>query len=194
MGRERLRGRPRVGGEEVGRDKIIARLRDIVRSSHNFDTSRKSLAEYAGVTPALISYYFPKKDTLLVEIVRPIISRYADELHATLDLKLEMEVKMHRVVKLLLNLYIVDGNALDLYYDVSRRLGEPVPIEVARMTNLLATYFWQKGDVPTQDHFNAAVLQGAVWGMCRFAARTSLDEGPSENEIQKLATQMSAML
>ena len=194
MDGERRQGRPPTGGREVGRDKIIARLQAVIQTRADLDLSRKHLSEYAGVTPALISYYFPKRETLLLEIVRPIVASYAERMEYILSQDLEEDVKLHDVVALLLNLYMVDGKSLDLYYDVSRKLGEAVPFELARMTSMLSAHF-SRPNTSIEHDFHAAVLQGAVWGMCRFAAKAEAHhEATSEDKISRLATQVINIL
>lgn len=182
MNASRAQGRPRRGASEVGRDRIIRRLQVVFRFEEA-DCSRKSLAELAGVTPALISYYFPKRETLLEEVSRPVIAAYRMELEQIVETIAPMGERLRGIAKLLVRLYTLDRNLLDIYVEVMRKPRRAINVadqsEVDRMTGLLATFFASWRGLPMPQDFDAAVLQGAIWGMCRFAtkvdAQRSLD-------------------
>ena len=126
---------------EVGRDRIISRLLSVLRSEDDIDLSRKTLAEMAEVTPALISY--------------------------------------------------------DLYTTVMKktgRSGNAAYCELAQMTEMLTLFFSSWRGRPVKGDFDAAVLQGAVWGMCRFAARVEADETGLESDVTPLVARVVKLL
>ena len=171
----RSQGRPRRGATEVGREKIVQKLQQAVRSGADFDLSRKTLSEYAGVTPALISYYFPKKEMLLEEVAGPIISQYRMELEKILEMTIGQDAKLKKVVILLVSLYTKDGRTLDMYADVIKK-GNSIEVgEIAKMTDLLGDFFSARDNCSVASRFDATVLQGAMWGMCRFAAQVEFE-------------------
>ena len=61
----RAPGRP-VSAERFGREKIISGFRALVRKGQG-QISRKDIANYLGITPALVIYYFPDSSTILRE-------------------------------------------------------------------------------------------------------------------------------
>jgi AcrR family transcriptional regulator len=189
MSDKRSQGRPCRGGNEVGRDRIIENLREMLRSRRADSTSRKSLAEFAGITPALVTYYFPDKYSLIEEATKPVIEDYARQLRAILGHQEVPNVKLRKVIALLVDCYKRDAGILDAYSELARHKGEALkPNYVATMTDDLAEFF---GDWFVQGTTQAppAVLQGALWGMCQFVAQVNLARemsGMNENLIAEL--------
>jgi AcrR family transcriptional regulator len=175
MGDKRSQGRPCRGGNEVGSDRIIGSLRDMLRSRRMDCTSRKSLAEFAGITPALITYYFPDKDSLIEEATKPIIEEYARQLSAILRQDEAPDIKLRKVIGLLISCYERDAGILDAYSELARQKGEALqPNYVAMMTEELAKFFGDWFDQGTTQAHHPAMLQGALWGMCQFVAQVNL--------------------
>ena len=170
MSDHRAQGRPCRGVSEVGREKILAAVRDLLRSNRCNDLSRKAVAAFAGVTPALISYYFPKKQQLLEEAVTPIVTAYADEICRVSESTAAADTKTQEIISILMRLYKRDGKILDVYRDsIEKPAG--VPDQIAKMTSALTQLFPVAGSEHPTSQLDAAIFQGAMWGMCRFAAQ-----------------------
>lgn len=187
MSDKRSQGRPCRGGNEVGSDRIIESLREMLRSRRSDCTCRKSLAEFAGVTPALITYYFPHKDTLIEEATKPIIEDYARQLRSILSHEEAHDVKLRKVITLLVGCYERDAGILDAYSELARQKGEALkPNYVTMMTENLAEFFGDWFNQGTMQAHHPAMLQGALWGMCQFVAQVNLARelcGTDENLI-----------
>lgn len=197
MSESRPQGRPRRGVAEVGREKIISRLQGVFRSGTAVDLSRKSLAELAGVTPALISYYFPKKEVLFEQISGPIICCYRAEMEEIMMGALPNNAKLRGVISLLVALYTRDGRILDMYTGVMQGIGHsdnPSRCEVFRMTQMLADFLSRWRGRPAEDDFDAAVLQGAVWGMCRFAAHVGMEKTERDHDVSMIFVRVTKLL
>lgn len=170
MSDRRSQGRPCRGEAEVGKEKILAALRDLLRSDRCQDLSRKTVAAHAGVTPALISYYFAKKERLLLEAVAPVIGTYADEICLIADMQQPADAKVRQVITILIRLYKRDGRIFDIYRDVAGR-GDPATDQIVRITSALSRIFDPDEKTRATLNLDALILQGAIWGMCRFAAQ-----------------------
>lgn len=193
----RPQGRPRRGAAEVGRERIILRLQSVFRSGAVFDLSRKALAELAGVTPALISYYFPKKEFLLNDISEPVLAAYRLDVESIIGEDAPDDSKLRRIIALLVKLYSNDGFILDIYMGMSKKLGragDPRLCQVAQMTLLLSNFLSRWRGNAAEEGFDAAVLQGAVWGMCRFAARIDAESAMIEDEASPLVARTMRLL
>ncbi len=55
-----------MSAERFGREKIISGFRALVREGRR-QIMRKDIAEYLGITPALVTYYFPQASSLFSE-------------------------------------------------------------------------------------------------------------------------------
>ena len=183
---DRTQGRPARGAAQVGREKILAEFRDLLRSNHGGDLSRKAIARYVGVTPALISYYFPKKQQLLEEAVIPIVTAYADEICQVVETKACADYRTKEVISILMRLYKQDGNLLELYQGTIEK-PRCVPDQLAKMTSALTQLFPPKDGEQSTSQLDAAIFQGALWGMCRFASQItqSLEDEASGHGLER---------
>jgi AcrR family transcriptional regulator len=188
---KRLQGRPPRGGNEVGSERIIESLREMLRSRSFEATSRKCLAEYAGVTPALITYYFPSKDGLIEEATKPVVEDYARQLGAILKADDEPDSKLRSIISLLVSCYTRDGGILDAYSELVRKNGRSLkPNYIDLMAQELSDFFCQWFNMGGVSDPHPAMLQGALWGMCQFAAQTELSPEPLMcDEVTDLPTE-----
>ena len=62
------------------------------------------------------------------------------------------------------------------------------------MTGVLRDFLSSWTGSPPGDRLDAAVLQGAVWGMCRFAARIDGDEVDHEDDVSPLVFRVVQLL
>jgi AcrR family transcriptional regulator len=187
---KRLQGRPARGGNEVGSERIIESVREMLRSRSFESMSRKNLAEHAGVTPALITYYFPSKDGLIEEATKPIVENYARRLGEILRADDKPDSKLRSIISLLVSCYAQDGGIFDAYSELVRKNGRSSkPNYIDLMAQELSNFFcqWFKKGSVSDPH--PVMLQGALWGMCQFAAQTELF---SESFIRDAATDLPA--
>lgn len=170
MSEKRAQGRPCRGDSQVGRDRIIQALQSLLRSGRYRDLSRKTLAEYTGVTPALISYYFPRKEYLLEEAIRPVLQTYIKELERIASGAGDRDEKLKYMIQLMLSLYEHDGKIIDIYYDILQYEGGRIGNEVDRMTDILTDFLAGYSEEHVSRHLSGAALQGMIWGTCKFSA------------------------
>lgn len=105
-GPRRSKGRPSGPDESVGRAALISSTRQLLKMLPPAKVTRDEIAQFAGVNPALIRYYFGDKSGLLTAVVEEIsrenLSRLRDEI-AQEGSAIE---KLRRRVKLLLRMHI----------------------------------------------------------------------------------------
>ena len=79
-------GRPRADEGKKVYEKLVAAAESIIEQKGHFDVSDREIANAAGVTPAMINYYFQGHDGLLMSVV--------DRLSAKISIAL-VEVEQH---------------------------------------------------------------------------------------------------
>ncbi len=182
----RPQGRPPRGGQETGRDHLIESTRGAMRARPKLDIQRREIAEYAGVTPALVSYYFPDKAVLFEAAARPVIEGYAADVRLILGSRAAPKAKLKRLISLFLVFNSEQGFILDHYLEgtsTKRRddnvlLLSAVERELFAFFETLVDLGIVRGDDP---HF----LPAALWGLCRHVGRRrqadmfQIDEGLS---------------
>ena len=176
MTKRRTQGRPTRGLNEVGRDKIVEHLREMMRDDSIQHISRKGLAEYAGITPALITYYFPTRTSLVREATMPIVAAYFEEMR---DILASHEASTHRlrkVIRLLLTCFSRDQRLLTAYRDLIRTdAGTDDPDYVEAMAAELSAFFASLIGATHAHSADVDVLRCAVWGLCATVAQNRTD-------------------
>lgn len=171
-GAARPQGRPPRGGREIGRDHLIESTRGAMRARPKLDIQRREIAEHAGVTPALVSYYFPDKAQLLEVAAQPVIEGYAADVRLVLRSRTRPEDKLKRLVSLFLAFNSEQGFILDHYLEVSAVKRRDVNVAMlAAVKAELSAFFEEliglgivRGDDPD-------FLSAALWGLCRYVGR-----------------------
>ena len=185
----RVQGRPPRGDGEVGRTRLLERTRDALKSKPKIDIQRREIAIAAGVTPALVSYYYPDKWQLFAAAARPVIKAYIAELHAVLRPATPPRLKVLSLVNLFIHFNYHQGYLLDFYLENSDRMARKEDLgelhEVYRDMQLFFESLLHDGLVRGE---GPAFIQTALWGSCKHLAhqlRLSDHAGPVD-EDQKL--------
>jgi AcrR family transcriptional regulator len=179
----RPRGRPARGADEVGRGKIIESLRAMMRDNAFKDYSRKNLAMYSGVTPALITYYFPNWQALVEEATEPVIAGYFHELRSVVKSDEGPMERLRKIIRLLIGCHLRDGEILRAYIDLKRLDDTRGSLDyVDLMFKELAGFIdiLIGGDLSRPS--DAEVLQCAIWGMCEFVTRGNLEAARASSD------------
>jgi AcrR family transcriptional regulator len=166
---KRTQGRPPRSSGINGRDKLIEATRIYLRSNRKMSLTRTEIAQGCGVTPALISYYFKDKRSLLDAVTKPLIKAYRQDLNAILSTDASSDEKMRRVIRLLIELNLENAFLVDyLLRDMAsqqveaedRAVIDLVHTAIAGLVDdLVARGLWRAGDV--------LMAEVALWGMCR---------------------------
>jgi AcrR family transcriptional regulator len=184
MNGKHARARPRSGADQAGGQHIIYSVRAMLRARRSDWASRKSLARFSGISPALVTHYFPDKVVLVEEATKPIVEEYARQLRAILDSTQAPDAKLREIISLLVTCYKRDAGILDAYQELARQKKNMFrPNYVAMMIDDLENFF---GDWSHQEKVAAppAMLQGALWGMCQLVAQANSATEISDQERQ----------
>src|SRR4051812_27899770 len=97
------RGRPvRRVEDKGGRSRLIEAARSLVLSNSSSAYIRGDVARAAGLTPALVSYYFPDHTELLECAVKPVVQQYLQEMLAVLAARSSADEKLRAIIGFLL--------------------------------------------------------------------------------------------
>ena len=168
----RMQGRPSRGSREVGRANMIEKMREAMKAKPKFDIQRREIAEYIGVTPALVGYYFPDKGSLIEEAATPVIDKYIAEIRSIIKSEGDPAENLHALVYLFIKFNADNGFLLDFYIDhVTTRVNHNSLAKLqeiyGEMNGFFATLLTQ-GVVEGDD---AKLVQSALWGACKYLAQ-----------------------
>ena len=146
-------------------------MRDALRARQNIHVTRKEVAQYAGVTPALITYYFQEKDSLIAAAAVPIVVTMVEAVKNCLSGEKEPHEKLRQVVDILIESYARDAVIIDLFIAFQGSRADKLPDLIGQMEAALLTFFdhWLRQNPRTV--YDASYLQKATIGMCKIVAR-----------------------
>ena len=102
----RRKGRPGKEGNSVGRDRLIAATRELLREIAPGKLTRTQIAERANADPALIRYYFRDTSGLLTAVVESIHRENMRRFRAAMRAPGAPMEKLGQRVKLILQMHV----------------------------------------------------------------------------------------
>ena len=194
----RKQGRPPRAPSEAGLRRIVDAMRAALRFRQNIHVSRKEIAQLAGVTPALVTYYFPEKDELIEAVTIPIVTAMVDAVHNSLSGTGDPRDRLLRAIDTLIDTYTTDATVVELFivYQASKK--HALPDLIGAMEVALLEFFdhWLSGQQGCI--YDAAYLQKVAIGMCKIVARRdraeSSQDPSSESRRMTRAEAICAML
>ncbi len=169
---KRTKGRPKRSSGDAGRDLLITAAQQLLREPQ-IDLNRKELAIKAGVTPALVTYYFQDQSSLIEAVAQPVVAQYLSDLQSINRDSVGVEVKFRALVKLFLRVSRDNGRLLDGYVDFVKQ-NHTGQIQFLGSAHRELTIFFKQCE--TEGYFkptNVAVAQTVLWGACKIIAQTS---------------------
>lgn len=147
------------------------------------DLQRHEIAEYARVSPALISYYFPHRSSLFTAVAQPIVNEYVQGIRQTLANSDELTCKLRSLVSLYTFFNYNEGHLLDFYLQHCKKVGESGGLEQLKTVYQEIIGFFE-------ELLQAQVLRGAcaptlhsmLWGMCKNVAENLREKRPGVDE------------
>ena len=190
MTAKRTIGRPKRSYGDAGRDRLIAAAHELFQQPQ-LELNRTNLAIRAGVTPALVTYYFQDQISLIEAVAQPLVDRYLTDLHTILSQSNPVDVKLRSLVKLFLKIGRDDGRLLDSYIDLVKR-SPKTPDHFRQRAYMELTAFFKQCE---EEHYfsktNIPFSQTVLWGICKIVAQTSAltpliaDGAVTEAEIEE---------
>ena len=175
----RIAERP-IRQEEVGRDLILRRTRAAMRDWPRTDLSRRAIAQHAGVTPALISYYFPNRISLFEAVVTPIIEGYGDDVRRVIHASGSSTDKFRNIITLYLDFHYREGGLLESYAEFAKASEGKAGLDLLSEIRAEAVAF--VGALLDEQCILgecADTVQSIMWGMCKQVARKAAIASPS---------------
>ena len=169
---KRPQGRPRNQAQgQDGRTLLIEATRELIKKDPALAAQRGEVARAAGVTPALVTYYFPDHPALLELAMRPVVDCYMRDLLAILQGADDLDTKLRSIILLFIRVHIEESHLIDAYVDLVR--AKP---DAASMDELLGAYaalieFLKSADLPVGSGTNPDFIVFALWGTCRTVAQ-----------------------
>ncbi len=168
----RVQGRPARGENEVGSQKIVEGMRAALRVLQNTNVSRKDIALHAGVTPALVTYYFPERNSLIEAATLPIAQALVSKIRACIERDGPTRQHLVQAIEVLLEYYTRDVVVIDLFIQHRASSSDTtLPDLTAELDDLLRSFFerWLR-DNPGSI-YDAEFLRKGMMGACRSIAR-----------------------
>jgi TetR/AcrR family transcriptional regulator len=166
---KRTQGRPPRDSGINGREKLIEATRVYLQTNRKMSLTRSEIAQGCGVTPALISYYFKDKRSLLDAVIKPLIRSYAGKLRAIHHGETPVTDRMRETVRLLIELsadnaflvdYMLGAFASDKLDPEDRKVFDEVHGSVSDLViELVDRGIWRASE--------PMLTEVALWGMCR---------------------------
>ena len=172
MAEIRKPGRPRVGEQQVGRERIVEGVIEYVRAGHS-DISRREISAYLGITPALITYYFPKGFSLLTEAVDRQSIRWRHKLDDLCEQREASSQVFDSLQHLIITMYKADAHIVDLQTSLWRAGHMPYFLvdEMKRKASMLL----MSGERTQVKRNMAMITMSIIWGACEHCVRDHSD-------------------
>ena len=167
----RTAGRP-IRDEEIGRTVILEKTRLAMRERPRADLQRNEIARYAGVTPALISYYFPDRSNLFEAAAHPVIEIYVADVRSIIGSNRPMIDRLNDLIFLFVKFNFREGHLLDFYMEhIERSGGKHHMLLLEEIYGEMLIFFEELLKTKTIRGGNAVDIQSMLWGMCKHTAR-----------------------
>ena len=196
---KRVQGRPARGGNEVGVQKIVDGMRAALRTLQNTNVSRKDVADHAGVTPALVTYYFPERDSLIEAATLPVVQALVEKVKTCIEREGPPRQRLCEAIGVLLEFYTRDVALIDLFnYHRGSTPHTTLP-DLLRELDVVVESFFEVWLIDNPGHlYDVAFLRKALIGACRNLARRRIEatgrDMADDHDRQGFAEMMCSML
>ena len=163
---------------------MVEKMREIMKSKPKIDIQRREIAEFMGVTPALVGYYFPDKRSLIEEAASPLIDEYISEVKRRIATMQDPLETLRGLIYTFIKFNLDSGYLLDFYIEhvTTRKNHNSLPKlrEVYEEMNGFFSELMRAGLIRGED---PRLVQSAVWGMCRYVGQQqNLGDVPSRSK------------
>ena len=196
---KRVQGRPARGESEVGAQKIVAGMRAALRTLQNTRVTRKDVADYAGVTPALVTYYFPERDSLVEAATVPVVQALVEKVRNCIERDAPARQRLLEAIGVLLECYTRDIALIDLFSHHRASTAETSLPDLLRELDAAVESFFEAWLIDNPGNvYDVAFLRKALMGACRNLARRRIGttdcDRPGHHGRQESAEMMCSML
>ena len=199
MQEKRSQGRPARGDSEVGSHKIVEGMRCALRVMKTANVTRKDIATYAGVTPALVTYYFPDRNGLIEAATVPVMQNLVSAVASCFNALEPPRQQLWRAISILLEAFTHDGPIIQLFDQHRSSMAETaIPDLLGELDACLVSFFERWLQERSNTLYAATFLQKALVGICKSLgddqATSSRQVDPDGSEPTARASMICAML
>jgi AcrR family transcriptional regulator len=196
MVERRAQGRPARGPEVVGRERILTGTREFLRSNKATEVTRKNIAGSVGVTPALISYYFPERINLLEAATVSVIEAHTQNVRLIAAKADPFEAKLRQLVGLFVQCHVVDGGIFSCFAEMvlpaSAYDGEDL---VELLIQNAAPIFDELSAQHIRLLTDSRTIVLALWGLCKSisqanARKVEASDAPMVDQLSAEQTEL----
>lgn len=127
---------------------------------------------FAGVTPALVSYYYPDKWDLFAEAARPVVAAYIVEMRAVLRAVTPARAKLLSLVTLFIDFNFHQGHLLEFYLENTEKMARKDDLEeLHRIYGEMLTFFESLIRDGLVRGGSPAFIQSSLWGWCKHVTQ-----------------------
>ena len=170
---KRTKGRPKRQDGDPGRDRLISAARELIRGGSGLDLVGKELAAAAGVTPALVRYYFQDKSSLIEAVARPVIEDYLGRLKKLVRGESTIETRFRSLVVLLLTISNENGILLEQYIAYIKTNPKDLSDFLNNSFVEISIMLQECEDAGFIRESNKAVTATLIWGACKTVGQAS---------------------
>ena len=168
---KRAQGRPARGSATVGPKKIVEGMQEALRSLQTSNVTRKDIARFAGVTPALVTYYFPERDVLIEAATSPVIESLAVIIRQRLSQDVDPHSMLLHIIYDIVTCYSKNINIVELYIIHKKSAGDGVVQNTLEDVDRSITGFFDNWLLHFPDClYSGRFLTNAMLGLCRAVA------------------------
>ncbi len=165
---KRAQGRPARGDTEVGSFRIVEGMRNTLRAMKTANVTRKDIAACAGVTPALVTYYFPERNGLIEAATLPVVQSLVSDVAASFKTEAPRRQQLAGAIVVLLEAFSRDGVIIQLFSQHRSSQAETdVPDLLQELDACLVSFFERWLDEDNTVAYDAHFLQKALIGICK---------------------------
>ena len=181
---------------------MLEGARAFFRSKLTLDISRQEIAKSAGVTAALVSYYFPDKNSLIAAATKPILEGYIDEVTSIIASDDDHVQRLKSLVALFIRFSAKDAGILDVFLDhISIIPDEQHNSLLLAALGQLTGFFHDGAKAGAWREIDPTFTLFALWGMCKMVAEAPVlpirmfsDEISPESVLLKQADHVVELL
>lgn len=167
----------------MGSERIVIGMREAIRHTRSSHLSRKEIADFAGVTPPLVTYYFADRNALLEAATLPVVKRFAEEVRGCLTRTAPFEKVLWDIIELILDFRAREGSVLDAYARLRTHTTSQKANPLTAVDNMLKQFFenWLKGRIDVL--CLAELSQVSLVSMCKYLSRKPIDSDRSQVHV-----------
>lgn len=189
----RSQGRPIRDAAVGGKEAILHGVRDFIRSNVDSDISRKDIANYLNVTPALISYYFPDRNELLENATAPILKDIADHVDDIVSAGDPPLSILKMMITFYVECHINEGGIIQCFSDlVVKSEHYRGPDYTSAIRNKTKDFINRKFPNDNKSCYKLKSISWNLWSLCRLViieTPTAPDFHSNENTPETSAVQ-----